>query len=181
MSIKAERTIVTMTEWFEAEGIDEYYERLLDLLEQDMNFDDIQEVYFEQDMDQSEFKVKVIATRHLGGHGIRGAGSDTDLVFVIDYFTQSPPRDSENGLFAAVEMDLEAKLEVSMPGNESWLHSVLRRIWFTNLFREQFRYWVELTQEEVKRFLNETRAFFGLEPVVRKPRRMKYEPLEYSI
>lgn len=181
MSIKAERKIVSMEEWFEAEGIDEYYEKLLDILEQDMNFDDIQEVYFEQDMDQSEFDVKVIATRHLGGHGVRGTGSETDLVFEIHYFTQSPPRDSENGLYAAVQMNLDAILEVKMPGKDRWIDSVLRRIWFTNLFREQFRYWVELTQEEVKRFLNETRAFFGLEPVVRKPRRMKYEPLEYSI
>ncbi len=180
---KVEREVVKMEEWFEAFSVVKYYEKLLDILEQDLNFDDVYEVYYEENVDNNDFKVELIATRQLEG-GFRNQISDTELRFYITYFNQSPLKDKEGGkgLYGAVQLDVNTKLVVSMPGEkDNWIHSFLRRIWFNSIYRKQFLYWVELAQEETRRYLNETRAYFGLEPVVRKPRRQRYEPLEHSL
>lgn len=179
--VKFERKILDVEEWYEAADVIEYYKKLMDILDQDFDFDDIQETEYMENLDSGDMEVSIVATKPLGGEGFRGLGSDTTLRFDIHYFNQSPISDSDEGKWAAVQLDLDAKLVVDMPGSDNWLHSFLRRIWVKNVYRKQFLYWAEYTQEEVKRFLNETRAFFGLDPVVRKPRRNRYKPLEHSL
>ncbi len=182
MTVRVEREILSKEEWFETFNVVNYYEKLLDILEQDLNFDEVQEVYYEENLSNNDMKVRIIAERPLEG-GFNDTGADTKLRFKIKYFNQGPLKDKEGGggLYGPMELDLDVYLIVDMPGKDKWHHSFLRRIWFNNVYRRQFLYWVEFAQEEARRYLNETRAYFGMEPVNRKPRRQRYEPLEHSL
>ncbi len=181
MPITASREVAEAEDWYQAHRIVEMYRKMKKMLEQDMNFDDVQEVFFEQNVDNGKFRTEIVATRHLGGHGIRGTGANTDMIFEIEYFSRTPVNATDKGYFGVMELNVTAKLEVTMPGKRNWLSSLLRRVWFNNVYRRQFRYWVEYSEEEILRYLNNVRSFFDLEPAVGKSRRLHFEPLEYAI
>lgn len=181
MTITVSREVVEAEDWYQAHRIVEMYRKMKKTLEQDMNFDDVQETFFEQNIDNGKFTTNIVATRELGGHGIADTGASTRMVFDIEYFSRTPVNATDKGYFGVMELNVAVKLEVDMPGKDRWLDSLLRRVWFNNVYRRQFRYWVEYSEEELIRYLNVVRSFFDLEPAVGKSRRLHFEPLEYAI
>lgn len=181
MTITVTREVAEAEDWYQTNRIVEYYRKLKKMMEQDLNFDDVQEKFYSQNMTNNRFKTKIWAMRELGGHGIRDRGASTRLIFEIEYFSQTPVRATDDGYFGTMQLDVTARLEVDMPGKDRLPDSVLRRIWFNAIYRQQFRYWVEYAEEELLRFINETRSFLGLDPTVGKSRRLHFEPLNYAI
>ncbi|MDY6778600.1 MAG: hypothetical protein SVU32_08085 [Candidatus Nanohaloarchaea archaeon] len=181
MSITVSREIAEAEDWYQTHRVVEMYRKMKKMMEQDMNFDDVQETFFMQNMDNGKFKTNIHATRELGSHGVADTGANTEMVFDIEYFSRTPISDSDQGYFGTMELNVTAELQVTMPGRDSWLHSMLRRLWFNAIYRKQFRYWVEYVEEELIRYINIVRKFFGLEPTVGKSRRLHFEPLEHAI
>lgn len=181
MTITVSRHVAEAEDWYQTHRVVELYRKMKKMMEQDLNFDDVQETFFEQNVDNGKFRTEIYATRELGSHGIADSGASTRMIFDISYFSQAPIRQTDNGYFGTMEMDVEVILEVDMPGEDRYLDSMLRRIWFNNIYRNQFRYWIEYSEEELIRYINEVRSFFGLEPTVGKSRRLHFEPLAHSI
>lgn len=181
MTITVSRQVAEANDWYQTHRVVELYQKTKKMLEQDMNFDDVQETFFYQNMDNGKFKTEVTAIRELGAHGIADTGASTRMIFYIEYFSQTPVDSTDRGYFGTMELDVTAELEVDMPGEDRRIDSMLRRIWFNHVYRRQFRYWVEFTEEEVLRYINEVRAFFGLEQTVGKSRRLHFQPLEHAI
>lgn len=181
MTITVSREIAEAEDRYQAHRVVELYRKMKKILEQDMNFDEVQENFFSQNMDNSKFETELWAMRELGGHGVGGTGGSTRLIFEINYWSATPLSATDKGYFGLMELDVLTKLEVDMPGQDRTIDSLLRRMWFNAIYRRQFRYWVEYAEEETLRFINVVRNFFGFEPTVGKSRRLHFEPLEYSI
>lgn len=181
MTITETRKVASARDWYQASRVVEMYRKMKKLLEQDMNFDEVQETFFEQNVDNGKFTTEIYATRDLGSHGIEDTGASTKMVFKIKYWAQTPLNSTDEGYFGTVELNADAHLKVKMPGKDRYFDSVLRRIWFNSIYRKQFRYWVEYADEELIRYINNVRAFFGFEPTVGKSRRLHFEPLESTI
>jgi hypothetical protein len=177
----AEREIAEAEDRYQAHRVVELYRKMKKILEQDMNFDDVQETFFSQNMDNGKLDVELWAERELGAHGIADSGASTKLIFEIHYWAATPLRATDNGYFGLVELDVLTKLQVEMPGKDRFVDSLLRRVWFNSIYRRQFRYWIEYGEEETLRFINVVRNFLGFEPTVGKSRRLHFEPLEYSL
>lgn len=181
MTITERRVVAEAEDWYQATRVVEMYRKMKKMMEQDMNFDDVQETFFSQNIDNGKFKTHIMASRELGSHGIQDTGASTELIFDIQYKTRTPLTSTEDGYFGTMELVAKAILEVEMPGEDKYLHSLFRRIWFNNIYRKQFRYWVEYSEEELVRYINNVRSFFGFEPAVGKSRRLHFEPLEATI
>lgn len=164
-------------DWYQVHHVVEGYKKMRKLLKHDMDMDEVYEVYFEQNVDTGYFRAEIISTKELGRHG----GADVTLAFDIAMYTRSAPTMTDDGWFGVLEMNPIAKLLVEMPGDEDkYTHQFFRRIWYSLIFREQFLYWVEVAEEELIRYINEVRNFYGLEPTVGKTERLRYEPLVYG-
>lgn len=177
MGFEVEREVAEAMDWYQVHSIVEGYKKTRKLLKQDLNMDDVYEVYYEQNVDSGYFRAEIVSIRDLGRHG----GARTTLAFDIAMYTRSAPTQTEDGWFGVLQLNPIAKLVVDMPGSEdSVTHQMARRIWYSALFRKQFLYWVETAEEELNRYINEMRNFFGLEPTVRKTERLHYEPLVHG-
>ncbi|MDY6789468.1 MAG: hypothetical protein SVV03_05920 [Candidatus Nanohaloarchaea archaeon] len=185
MTITVTREVASVEDWYQTDGIVDLYKKMKKILEQDFNFDDVQEVFYMQNMDNNKFETEIYATNEVSTRGIRkiqDIGSNTRVVYFINYFPRTPIKSTDDGYFGTMQLDITAKLEVDMPGKEdSLMDSVFRRIWFNLLYRQQFYYWVEFTREELLRFVNRVREFLDLEPTVGKTRRLHFEPLESAL
>ncbi|MFB6077027.1 MAG: hypothetical protein ABEK12_02765, partial [Candidatus Nanohaloarchaea archaeon] len=74
---------------------------------------------------------------------------------------------TEDGMFCLIELNPVAKLIVEMPGSKhSRSHQFFRKIWYSLIFGEQFDYWVEYAEEQLNRYVNLVRDFYGLEPTM---------------
>lgn len=179
MGFTVEREIAEVMDWYQVHRIVEGYKKMLKLLRDDMLMDNTYEVYFEQNVDSGNFRAEVVSIRDLGTErGIRDIGADVRLAFDIAMYTRTTPTQTENGLFGVLELNAIAKLLVDMPGKkDSRTHKFFRKIWHDLLFRDQFRYWAEVAEEELLAYINEMRNFYGLEPTTGKTERLSYEPL----
>lgn len=179
MSFKVERAIAEAMDWYQAHHIIEGYKKMKKILNDDMNMDDTHEVYYEQNVGSGTFRSEIISTRDLGTRGrIRDVGADVQLAFDIAMWTRTAPTATDEGMFGVLEVNPIAKLVVEMPGDRhSTTHNLFRRIWYELVFHEQFEYWAEYAEEELNRYINEMRNFFGLEPTLARSERLEYEPL----
>ncbi|MDY6771120.1 MAG: hypothetical protein SV186_04150 [Candidatus Nanohaloarchaea archaeon] len=181
MTITVSREVAEAEDWYQAHGVVELYRKMKKMLEQDMNFDDVQETFFAQNMDNGKLTTNIWATRELGSHGIADSGASTHMIFEVVYFSRTPINTTDNGYFGTMELDVTTKLKVEMPGQDRWVDSMLRRAWFNAIYRRQFRYWVEYAEEETIRYINMVREFLDMEPTVGKSRRLHFEPLVHAI
>lgn len=179
MSFTVEREIAEAMDWYQAHHIIEGYKKMKKLLNDDMNMDDTYEVYYEQNLGSGNFRSEIVSIKNLGERsGTREMGANVDLAFDIAMWTRNPPTSTEDGMFGVLELNPIAKLVVEMPGSKhKFTHKVFRRIWYELLFHDQFMYWAEYAEEELNRYINEVRNFFGLEPTLSKTERLEYEPL----
>ncbi|MCJ7478664.1 MAG: hypothetical protein MUP63_00610 [Candidatus Nanohaloarchaeota archaeon QJJ-7] len=179
MSFTVEREVAEAMDWYQTHHIIEGYKKMKKLLNDDMNMDDTHEVYYEQNLSSGDFRSEVVSVRDLGERGgIRDTGARTKLAFDIAMWTRNAPKETEEGMFGVLELNPIAKLVVELPGDEhKYSHQFLRWVWYEMLFHEQFEYWVEYAEEELNRYINEVREFFGLEPTLAKTQRLEYNPL----
>lgn len=181
MSVTVTREVAEAEDWYQAHGVVELYRKMKKMLEQDLNFDDVQETFFSQNMDNGKLRTNIWAMRELGAHGVADTGADTQMIMEIEYFSRTPLNTTDDGYFGTMELNVTTELKVSMPGEDRWMDSMLRRIWFNAIYRKQFRYWVEYAEEETVRYINTVREFLGMEPTVGKSRRLHFEPLVHAI
>ncbi|MDY6776835.1 MAG: hypothetical protein SVQ76_01890 [Candidatus Nanohaloarchaea archaeon] len=179
MGFKVEREVAEAMDWYQAHHAIEGYKKMKKVLNDDIDMDNTYEVYYEQNVDSGKFRTEVISEKELGGEGgVRDVGARVTLAFDIAMWSRTAPKSTDEGLFAVIELNPVAKLVVDMPGDRDKIsHRVFRRIWYSLLFREQFDYWVEYAEEELNRYINEMRNFYGLEPTTAKSHRVEYEPL----
>lgn len=176
MSITVEREVAEAMDWYQVHRAVEGYKKMRKLLKHDLDMDDVYEVYYEQNVDSGYFRAEIISTRKLGRHG----GANVTLAFDIAMYTRSSPTQTEDGWFGVIELNPIAKLVVDLPGKDRIDHQLLRRVWYSLIFRNQFLYWVEQAEEELMRYINEMRNFYGLEPTIGKTERLHFEPLVYG-
>jgi hypothetical protein len=181
MSVHVSREVAEAEDWYQAHGVVELYRKMKKMLEQDLNYDDVQETFFSQNMDNGKLHSEIWAMRELGSHGVADTGADTKMILKIDYFSRTPLNTTDDGYFGTMELNVTTELELTMPGQDRWMDSMLRRVWFNAIYRKQFRYWVEYAEEETLRYINEVRNFLGLEPTVGKSRRLHFEPLVHAM
>lgn len=174
--MEVERSIAEAMDWYQVHRIAEGYKKHRKILKHQLEMDEVYEVYYEQNVDTGYFRAEIVATRDLGRHG----GAGVTLAFDIAMYTRSSPTQTDDGWFGVVELNPIAKLIVDMPGEDKASHRFFRRIWFSLIFRDQFNYWVEQAEEELLRYINEVRNFYGLEPSIGKTERLHFEPLVYG-
>lgn len=174
--MEVERAVAEARDWYQVHRIVEGYKKTRKILKLEMDMDEIVEVYYEQNVDSGYFRAEVVATRELG----RDGGAHTTLAFDIAMYTRMAPTQTEDGWFGILEFNPIAKLIVDMPGEDKASHRFFRRIWHSLIFRDQFLYWVETAEEELNRYLNQMRNFYGLEPTARKTERLRFEPLVHG-
>ncbi|MCJ7450525.1 MAG: hypothetical protein MUP58_02185 [Candidatus Nanohaloarchaeota archaeon QJJ-9] len=180
--MEVERDIADAEDWYETTGVTALYEAFVDLLTEELGFDEVHETYYEENADTGQFKTKIYAEKQLGKGGLYDIGSDTTLVLEFTYFLAHGPSEKEDGEFAQARIQTaNISIKVDMPGKDRWIDSLFRRIWFNLVYKDQFHRWVEVAEETMNDFLNICRDFLGFEPVVGKARRLDYEPLEHSI
>ncbi len=179
MGFTVERDVAEAMDWYQAHNLVEGYKKMKKILNDDIGMDDTYEVYYEQNVGSGSFRSEIVSIKHLGARsGIRDVGANVKLAFDIAMWTRPAPKSTEEGMFGVVELNPLAKLLVEMPGDRhKRSHKFLRRIWYELLFRDQFEYWVEYAEEELNRYINEVRNFYGLEPTTSKSHRVEYEPL----
>lgn len=179
MGFTVEREVAEAYDWYQVHHIVEGYKKMLKLLRDDMHMDDTYEVYFEQNVGSGHFRSEIISIRDLGSErSMKEVGANVRLAFDIAMYTRHPPTETENGMFGILEMNPVAKLVVDLPGEkDKTTHKFLRRVWYNLLFRDQFQYWAEYAEEQLNKYINEVRNFYGLEPTVGKTQRLTYEPL----
>lgn len=182
MTYTVEREVAEARDWYQVHHVVEGYKKMKKLLTHDMSMDRVYEVHYEQNVDSGYFRAEIVATRDLGKqHRVREIGSNVTLALDIAMWLRSGPTETENGKFGLVEFNPIAKLLVDLPGKRhKRTHQFFRRIWYSLMFREQFEYWVEFAEEELNRYINEVRNFYGLEPTIAKSHRLEFEPLVYG-
>jgi hypothetical protein len=172
--MEVERSIAEAMDWYQVHHVVEGYKKQRKILRQSATeMDDVYEVYYEQNVDSGYFRAEMVATKDLGRHG----AADVTLAFDIAMYTRSPPTLTEDGWFGVLELNPIAKLVVDMPGDDKLTHRAFRRIWYSLIFRRQFRQWVEEAEERLNTYINEVRNFYGLEPTLQKTERLHFEPL----
>lgn len=179
MSYTVERDIAEAMDWYQVHHVVDGYKKMKKILNDDLEMDDTHEVYYEQNVDSGKFRAEVISVRELGGgEGVREFGADVTLAFDIAMWMRSAPTMTDEGMFGVVELNPVAKLLVELPGDEhKFTHRMFRRVWYSLVFGEQFEYWAEYAEEELNRYVNAMRKFYGLEPTMAKSQRLHYEPL----
>lgn len=169
---KESRTVAKAEDWYQVYKINKGYERMQKILQWEVDMDDVNEHYYEQNMTNNRFRTKTTATKKLD--------SNTELLFLIKIFPRSEYKDTDQGLFGLMQMDIKAKLVTSFPTSSflpDFLNKTLRKIWWSLIYREQWDRWEEYAEERLRKFITEFRKFYNLEPPVSRTKRVDYEPL----
>lgn len=170
MSFTVEREIAEANDWYQVHHVVNGYKKMKKLLNDNIEMDETHEVYYEQNQDSGKFRAEVVSIRELA--------DNVTLAFDIAMWMRSAPTETDEGKFGVVELNPIAKLLVDMPGDEhKFTHRLYRRIWYSIIFGEQFDYWAEVAVEELNRYVNAMREFYGLEPTMARTERLHYEPL----
>lgn len=170
MAFTVEREVAEANDWYQVHNVVDGYKKMKKILNDNIEMDETHEVYYEQNKDSGKFRAEVISLRELA--------DNVTLAFDIAMWMRSSPTETDEGLFGLVELNPVAKLVVEMPGDQHrFTHQLYRRIWYSLIFGEQFDYWAEYAVEELNRYVNAMRTFYGLEPTMARTERHHYEPL----
>jgi len=169
---KEVRTVAEAEDWYQVYKVNRGYMRMQKILQWETDMDDVKEHYYEQNLDNNRFRSDTTATKKLD--------SNTTLKFEIKLFPRSDYEETDQGLFGLMNMNISAKLITKFPISSflpDSLNKVLRKIWWSLVYREQWERWEEYAEERLRKFITDFRRFYNLEPPVARTKRVDYEPL----
>ena len=170
--MKKKITVAKAEDWLTIPRANEAYEKMMDIFGDELGIKDVNEYYFEENMDTKKFRAKIKAKNQLD--------TRTKLIFDIVIFTDGPLKETDQGLYGKVVLKVNAILEIEFPYEEN-LPKVLKKtfgfIWWAFSYKRQFEYWKEVSEDKLKSFITEIRKYFNLEPPVGKIKRLHYKPI----
>lgn len=163
--------ILSAEDEFEVAGVNEIYENMMNLLKE-FGIKDVNETYFQQDLDSKSFKSIFKAEKKLD--------NQTKLILDFVIFTKDTPKETEKGLYGTLSIKIEGTLEISEP--EEWifpkvLNKIFYDIWWNMLYKKQYEYWEEKSFDIVKKIMKKIRDYYDLIPPAGKVKRLHYKPI----
>ncbi len=170
--MKKQITIAKAEDWLTIPRVNEAYEKMMSIFDEELGITDVNEYYFEENMDTKKFRAKIKAKNKLD--------SRTTLIFDIVIFTDGPLKETDEGLYGKVILKVNAKLEINFPYDKNLskpLKKIFSFMWWTFSYRKQFEYWREVSEDKLNSFISEIRKYFNLEPPVGKIKKLHYKPI----
>jgi len=166
------REIAEAQDWYNTGRIEEGYEDMMDIFEFEVEMDEVEEQFFEQNLDANMFRAEIVATKQLDGR--------TELIIKVKMFSRPPyPEESDEGLFGLLQLEAYSRLNVKFPEVKflpKFMEKTLRRIWWSLIYSREWQRWEEFAEEHLRLYMKSMREYYGLKPQGGKTRRLEYEP-----
>jgi len=172
VKMKKKITIAKAEDWLTVDRVNEVYEKQMNIFSEELGIKDVNEYYFEQNLDTKGFKAKLTAKEKLD--------TRTTLLFDIKMFSDGPIKEVDGNLRGKVRVSVNAVLQINGPAEGNLpksLKTLFTFMWWYFSYNRQFAHWQEYGISRLNQYISAVREFLGLEPAIGKIKRMSYKPI----